>query len=85
MMRIPYENCNCYACKNYSRAYICHLVKADEQIAHRLKTYHNIYFINNLMREAKTAIKEHRFKQFEKEFTKNFTRKNTQKKNVSIV
>jgi queuine tRNA-ribosyltransferase len=80
------ENCNCYACKNYSRAYICHLVKADEPIAHRLKTYHNVYFMNNLMREAKTAIKEHRFKQFEKEFAKNFTRKNTQKsKNVSIV
>ncbi len=80
------ENCQCYTCKNYSRAYVCHLAKAEEPIAHRLKTYHNVSFINNLMQEAKTAIQEHRFKKFEKEFAKNFTRKKSiQKKNVTVV
>lgn len=62
------EGCDCYACKNYSKSYICHLVKADEPIAQRLKTYHNIYFINQLMEDAKIAIKENRFQRFEREF-----------------
>ncbi|MFA6887940.1 MAG: tRNA guanosine(34) transglycosylase Tgt [Candidatus Woesearchaeota archaeon] len=80
------QGCNCYTCKNYSRAYVCHLAKSEEPIAHRLKTYHNVYFMNNLMKEAKIAIKENRYKQFEKEFTKNFTRKKPiQSKNVTVI
>lgn len=69
------ENCGCYACKNYSRSYISHLVRVDEPIAQRLKTYHNIYFINQLMEDAKISIKENRFKKFEKEFGRNFLKK----------
>ncbi len=69
------EGCKCYTCTNYSRAYLCHLAKAEEPIAMRLKTYHNVFFMNNLMEEAKVAIKENRFQKFEREFTKNFSAK----------
>lgn len=83
------EDCRCYTCKNYTKAYVCHLAKSEEPIAMRLKTYHNIFFMKRLMEEGKIAIKENRFQKFEKEFTKNFTKKKennkTKQKNVSLV
>ncbi len=86
------EDCECHTCKNYSKAYICHLAKAEEPIAMRLKTYHNIFFMKRLMNEAKLAIKENRYQKFEKEFARNFGKKKEQtnmkgnkQKNVSLV
>ncbi|NLB52254.1 MAG: tRNA guanosine(34) transglycosylase Tgt [Syntrophomonadaceae bacterium] len=55
------EECGCYVCQNYSRAYIRHLIKAEEILAHRLLSYHNVYFLNRLMENIRTAIEEDRF------------------------
>ncbi|MDI6619863.1 MAG: tRNA guanosine(34) transglycosylase Tgt [Clostridiales bacterium] len=52
------EECDCYACRNYTRAYIRHLFKANEILAARLATYHNIYFLVNLMKKIRKSIKE---------------------------
>lgn len=48
--------CDCYTCKNYSRAYIRHLIKADETFGLRLTTYHNLHFLVNLMKNVREAI-----------------------------
>lgn len=50
------ENCQCPACKNYTRAYIRHLFKAKEMLAMRLSVLHNLYFYNKLMEEIREAI-----------------------------
>lgn len=60
--------CDCYTCKNYTRAYIRHLVKAEEILAARLISIHNIHFLENLMKNIRTAIKEDRFLEFKEEF-----------------
>ncbi len=48
--------CSCYVCRNYSRAYIRHLLKRKEILGHRLTSYHNIYFFQNLMTKIREAI-----------------------------
>jgi len=58
------ESCSCYVCKNYSRGYIRHLIKAGEILAHRLLSYHNVYFLLSLMREIRKSIAENRFPEF---------------------
>ena len=50
------ENCDCHVCRNYSRAYIRHLVKSNETFGFRLTTYHNLYFLLQLMRQVRQAI-----------------------------
>ncbi|MGC4375840.1 tRNA guanosine(34) transglycosylase Tgt [Fictibacillus sp. Mic-4] len=62
------EHCDCYACKNYSRAYIRHLVKCNETFGFRLTSYHNLYFLVNLMEQVKQAIREDRLLDFRNEF-----------------
>jgi len=62
------ENCECYTCKNFSRAYLNHLFKAEEILAHRLATIHNLYFITNLMKEIRMAIKVGKFSQLKNKF-----------------
>ncbi len=53
--------CSCYVCRNYSRAYIRHLIKANEVLGIRLTTYHNLYFLVQLVKEIRAAIIEDRF------------------------
>lgn len=60
--------CNCYTCQNYSRAYIRHLIKADEMFGLRLTTIHNLHFLVNLMGEVRQAIREDRLGHFRDEF-----------------
>lgn len=60
-------NCNCPACKNYSRAYIRHLFKAKEMLGMRLCVLHNLYFYNHLMEDIRLAIEEDRFEEFRRE------------------
>lgn len=60
--------CDCYTCKNYSRAYLRHLFKANEVLGLRLLTNHNLYFLLNLMKEVRQAIKEDRLLDYRKEF-----------------
>lgn len=61
-------NCGCYTCANYSRAYIRHLIKADETFGIRLTTYHNLHFLLELMRSVRQAIREDRLLDFRDEF-----------------
>ncbi len=60
------EGCQCPACKNYSRGYIRHLLKAKEMLGMRLCVLHNLYFYNHLMEEIREAIEEHRYSDFKK-------------------
>ena len=60
--------CDCYTCKYYTKAYLRHLVKADEILGARLISLHNIHFLQNLMREIRKAIKEDRFLEFKEMF-----------------
>jgi len=60
--------CDCYACRNYSRAYIRHLVKADEMFGLRLTTVHNLHFLVNLMENVRQAIREDRLGDFRDQF-----------------
>ena len=60
--------CSCYACRNYSRAYIRHLIKADEMFGLRLTTIHNLHFLAELMRQIREAIREDRLRDFRDEF-----------------
>jgi queuine tRNA-ribosyltransferase len=66
--------CDCYTCKNYSRAYINHLSKLDDPFGKRLKSIHNIAFMHQLTEKARTAIEENRFEAFKKDFLKNFSK-----------
>ena len=58
------EQCDCPTCKNFTRAYIRHLFKANEQLAGRLAVQHNLYFYNTLTEKIREAIDEDRFEQF---------------------
>ncbi len=58
--------CQCPACKNHSRAYIRHLLKAGEMLGLRLMVLHNLYFYNIMMSEIRTAIEEHRYSEYKK-------------------
>jgi queuine tRNA-ribosyltransferase len=60
--------CDCYACKNYTKAYIRHLIKADETFGIRLTSTHNLHFLQNLMRQIRQAIREDRLGDFREEF-----------------
>jgi queuine tRNA-ribosyltransferase len=60
--------CQCYTCRNFSRAYLRHLFMTEGLLALRLNTIHNLYFYLNLMREARKAIEEGRFQGFRKGF-----------------
>ena len=66
------EGCGCPACRTYSRAYIRHLLKAKEMLGMRLCVLHNLYFYNHLMERIRTAIEEHRYKEFKKETLEGF-------------
>ena len=61
------EGCGCPACRNYSKAYIRHLLKAKEMLGMRLCVLHNLYFYNHLMEEIRTAIEEHRYSEFKRQ------------------
>jgi len=62
------ETCDCFVCKNYRREYLNHLFRAKELLAYRLATYHNLYFLENLMQDIRVSIKEGRFDQLKKEW-----------------
>jgi queuine tRNA-ribosyltransferase len=62
------HECDCYTCKNYTRSYLRHLIKAEETFGQRLVSYHNVYFLLKLMENVRKAIKEDRLKDFRDEF-----------------
>lgn len=70
-------NCDCYVCKNYSRAYLRHLFKAKEILGPRLVTYHNLYFTLKTMENVRQAILEDRLLDYKREFFEIYGYKNT--------
>jgi len=68
------ENCSCYTCQNFTKAYLRHLYKAEEISAYILGTIHNVAFYANLMAQIRKAIEEKRFQSFKREFLSKYLR-----------
>ena len=66
------NNCDCYTCKNYTRAYIRHLIKANEILGVRLLSIHNLRFLTNLMERVKIEIEHDNLQNFKEEFFKQY-------------
>jgi len=62
------EGCECYTCKNYTKAYLSHLFRAKEMLGATLASIHNVYFINKLVIDMRQSILEDRFFEYKKEF-----------------
>jgi len=70
---LPIETgCDCYACKNYSRAYIQYLIKMKENLGLTLCTIHNIRFMHKLLEDARIAIEKGAFESFRKEVSESY-------------
>lgn len=67
------ETCGCYTCRNFSRAYVRHLLKTDEIFGLRLTTIHNLHFLLDFMKRMRQAIMENRFVSFREEFLANYS------------
>ncbi len=66
------DECDCYTCKNYTRAYLRHLMKENEEFGKTLCSIHNLRFLIRTMEQARQAIKEDRFLEFSKEVLEKF-------------
>jgi queuine tRNA-ribosyltransferase len=66
------KECGCKVCKEYSRAYLRHLFKTQEILCSMLASYHNLYFLNTLVLDARRAIEEKRFARFKNDFLKRY-------------
>lgn len=62
------DECNCPTCRNFSRAYVRHLLKAGEMLGMRLAVMHNLYFYNNLMTEIRSNIENNSFEDYKNEY-----------------
>ena len=66
------SECNCKVCRNYSRSYLRHLFKEQEILSSMLASYHNLYFLHNMMKEIRLAIEENRFEKYRTDFLKRY-------------
>ena len=66
------QNCRCPACREFTRGYIRHLIKAEEILGLRLITLHNLHFYLELMRRARAKIEQGKFEEFRKQFVANY-------------
>lgn len=66
------EDCRCFVCRNYTRAYIRHLLNTNEILGLRLNSYHNLYFLMRFMEHIRKSIKDGTFKKFSKNFKKKY-------------
>jgi queuine tRNA-ribosyltransferase len=66
------QGCDCYTCRNYSRAYLRHLFVSKELLAYRLNTVHNMRYFMQLMEDMRKAIEQNAFESFRKEFFNNY-------------
>ena len=66
------DNCDCYCCKFYTKAYLRHLFICDETFGKRLMSIHNVRFLIHLVEQAREAIKEDRYKEFMEKTLKEF-------------
>jgi len=62
------EKCECHTCKNYTRSYMRYLLKTNDPSGKRLRTIHNLYFMERFMSNIRESIKENRFEEFKKDF-----------------
>ena len=70
------KNCNCKICQNLTRSYLHHLARINDPEVKRYMQHHNLYFTLELMKNARTAIKEGQFEKFKKEFEERFNKNN---------
>ena len=75
------ENCDCYTCKNYSRAYLRHLFNAGELLALQLASVHNLHFYISLLRTARERILDGSFKEWKNKTIKKISIKNNPREN----
>ncbi len=66
------ENCDCYACKNFTKAYIRHLVTLNEMLGSRLLSIHNLRFLTRLTEDLRECIKNDNILAYREEFIKNY-------------
>lgn len=64
--------CKCKVCQTYSRAYLRHIFREQEILSSMLASYHNLYFLNNMIQEIRSAINEDRFNEYRENFLKEF-------------
>lgn len=69
------EECQCYTCRNFSRAYVRHLFKAEETFGLRLVSIHNLHFLLDFARRMREAIEQGRFQEFRRDFWDNWEEK----------
>lgn len=67
-------DCPCSVCRNYSRAYLRHLFKEQEILSAMLSSYHNLYFLHNMIREVRAAIEQDTFEAYKRSFLSRFCR-----------
>ena len=67
--------CDCPTCRSFTRSYVRHLFKADEQLGGRLAVMHNLYFYNTLTERIRQALDEGRFEAFRNEYSERLSRK----------
>jgi len=68
------ENCDCYTCRNYTKAYIRHLIVCDEMLGGRLLSIHNIRFLIKLTEELRMAIKDNNILEYRKNFLEKYNK-----------
>ena len=69
----PLDNeCDCYTCKNYTKAYLRHLYVSNESLGQRLLSIHNLRFLISIVEGARKAIKEDRFLEYKDEILKKY-------------
>lgn len=66
------KECNCKVCRTYTRAYLRHLYKDQEILSAMLASYHNLYFLHNMIGEIREAISEDRFTEYKENFLRRF-------------
>ncbi|MEK9182307.1 MAG: tRNA guanosine(34) transglycosylase Tgt [Patescibacteria group bacterium] len=66
------EDCHCYTCENYTRAYLSHLFRGKEILANTLASIHNLYFIVNLVKKIRQSILDDNFSEFKESFLKKY-------------
>ena len=64
--------CKCKVCTTYSRAYLRHIFREQEILSSMLASYHNLYFLQNMIREIRQAINEDRFEEYRRRFLEDF-------------
>ena len=69
------DECDCYCCKNYTKAYIRHLIVANETLGQRLLSIHNLRFLIKIMESIRESIKNDNFLEYKQQFIERYTAK----------